>query len=265
MGKIYSTDEKFLKDYRSLDEEGKYKAERYLKGLKRLQKWQLEQDNQMSGLGLADSDTRKDKQMTDSFYAALRDSQAEETKAKERSADYDYLRCSFCGKYAKHVKKMVQGPHGVRICNECIGLCSEIIAEDIQENDESPSEKASRQRAVAKEMLGFMERGHILGVEDFEREPLGEKPEHDRQCCIYANTGNFRQECLYTGYLSEKLIVKLLRDAKWKWTAVDNFVSEDGDPIPTLHSMRYYSVTDGCPAEPDWQSSSEDVPVNHEK
>src|SRR5215475_2545914 len=41
----------------------------------------------------------------------------------------DKLRCSFCGKSQSVVKKLVAGP-SVNICNECIDICSEIVADD---------------------------------------------------------------------------------------------------------------------------------------
>ena len=40
------------------------------------------------------------------------------------------LSCSFCGKSQKEVKKLIAGPT-VYICDECIGLCNDIIAEEI--------------------------------------------------------------------------------------------------------------------------------------
>jgi ATP-dependent Clp protease ATP-binding subunit ClpX len=36
-------------------------------------------------------------------------------------------RCSFCGKHHSHIAKLVAGPNGVTICNECVDLCVEII------------------------------------------------------------------------------------------------------------------------------------------
>jgi len=39
------------------------------------------------------------------------------------------LRCSFCGKREDEVESMVAGRWGVAICNECVDLCAEIIAE----------------------------------------------------------------------------------------------------------------------------------------
>ena len=44
----------------------------------------------------------------------------------------DLLKCSFCGKTQKQVKKLIAGP-GVYICDECIELCNEIIVEELAE------------------------------------------------------------------------------------------------------------------------------------
>ena len=44
----------------------------------------------------------------------------------------DLLKCSFCGKTQKQVKKLIAGP-GVYICDECIDLCNEIIVEELSE------------------------------------------------------------------------------------------------------------------------------------
>jgi ATP-dependent Clp protease ATP-binding subunit ClpX len=48
----------------------------------------------------------------------------------------DLLKCSFCGKSQKQVKKLIAGP-GVYICDECIDLCNEIIEEEFAEAPES--------------------------------------------------------------------------------------------------------------------------------
>lgn len=47
-----------------------------------------------------------------------------------RAESVDLLKCSFCGKSQKQVKKLIAGP-GVYICDECIELCVEIIEEEI--------------------------------------------------------------------------------------------------------------------------------------
>ncbi|RMG00030.1 MAG: ATP-dependent Clp protease ATP-binding subunit ClpX, partial [Nitrospirae bacterium] len=43
----------------------------------------------------------------------------------------DKLHCSFCGKNQVEVKKLIAGP-SVYICDECVGLCNEILAEEIE-------------------------------------------------------------------------------------------------------------------------------------
>jgi len=45
------------------------------------------------------------------------------------------LRCSFCGRSQDEVKKLIAGP-GVYICDECIALCNNILAEDIRKESE---------------------------------------------------------------------------------------------------------------------------------
>jgi ATP-dependent Clp protease ATP-binding subunit ClpX len=55
-------------------------------------------------------------------------------RAKRRSASNEVkrpetLRCSFCGKSQDAVRRLIAGP-AVYICNECIDICNEIIADD---------------------------------------------------------------------------------------------------------------------------------------
>jgi ATP-dependent Clp protease ATP-binding subunit ClpX len=47
----------------------------------------------------------------------------------------DLLKCSFCGKSQRQVKKLIAGP-GVYICDECIDLCNEIIEEELSGTEE---------------------------------------------------------------------------------------------------------------------------------
>ncbi len=47
----------------------------------------------------------------------------------------ELLKCSFCGKSQKQVKKLIAGP-GVYICDECVDLCNEIIDEELTETEE---------------------------------------------------------------------------------------------------------------------------------
>ena len=51
--------------------------------------------------------------------------------ARAREANGGDLKCSFCGKCQKEVRKLIAGPT-VYICDECIELCNDIIAEEVE-------------------------------------------------------------------------------------------------------------------------------------
>jgi ATP-dependent Clp protease ATP-binding subunit ClpX len=59
------------------------------------------------------------------------------SKFGETGGGGDLLKCSFCGKSQKQVKKLIAGP-GVYICDECIDLCNEIIEEELSAPEETP-------------------------------------------------------------------------------------------------------------------------------
>ena len=48
------------------------------------------------------------------------------------------LRCSFCGKEEREVHRMMQGPAGVRICDECVNLCREILQDGYSVPEDAP-------------------------------------------------------------------------------------------------------------------------------
>src|SRR3989475_3928863 len=62
-------------------------------------------------------------------------------------ADSGLLKCSFCGKSQKQVKKLIAGP-GVYICDECIDLCNEIIEEELSETQEFKLEELPKPREI---------------------------------------------------------------------------------------------------------------------
>ncbi len=59
----------------------------------------------------------------------------------------DLLKCSFCGKSQKQVKKLIAGP-GVYICDECIDLCNEIIEEELSDTAEMPFDDLPKPREI---------------------------------------------------------------------------------------------------------------------
>lgn len=71
----------------------------------------------------------------------------------------DLLKCNFCGKSQKQVKKLIAGP-GVYICDECIGLCNEIIEEELAEGSELLLEELPKPR----EIFEFLDQ-YVIGQE----------------------------------------------------------------------------------------------------
>jgi ATP-dependent Clp protease ATP-binding subunit ClpX len=71
----------------------------------------------------------------------------------------DLLKCSFCGKSQKQVKKLIAGP-GVYICDECIDLCNEIIEEELSEGSEVGLEELPK----PKEIFDFLN-SYVIGQE----------------------------------------------------------------------------------------------------
>src|SRR5947199_9050306 len=59
----------------------------------------------------------------------------------------DLLKCSFCGKSQKQVKKLIAGP-GVYICDECINLCNEIIEEELTGTTDRKLEELPKPREI---------------------------------------------------------------------------------------------------------------------
>jgi ATP-dependent Clp protease ATP-binding subunit ClpX len=75
----------------------------------------------------------------------------------------DLLKCSFCGKSQKQVKKLIAGP-GVYICDECIDLCNEIIEEELAESTETGMVDLPK----PKEIFAFLEQ-YVIGQEPAKR------------------------------------------------------------------------------------------------
>ena len=75
----------------------------------------------------------------------------------------DLLKCSFCGKSQKQVKKLIAGP-GVYICDECIDLCNEIIEEELSEGTEVSLDELPKPR----EIFEFLN-SYVIGQEQAKK------------------------------------------------------------------------------------------------
>ncbi|MDD9947102.1 MAG: ATP-dependent Clp protease ATP-binding subunit ClpX [Myxococcales bacterium] len=87
---------------------------------------------------------------------------------RRKDDNHGILQCSFCGKSQKEVKKLIAGPT-VYICDECIGLCNDIIAEEVERDDSfssgGPLPKPMEIRAILDEYVIGQERAKkVLSV-----------------------------------------------------------------------------------------------------
>ena len=75
----------------------------------------------------------------------------------------ELLKCSFCGKSQKQVRKLIAGP-GVYICDECVELCNEIIEEDLADTEEVSFAELPK----PNEIYEFLD-GYVVGQEKAKR------------------------------------------------------------------------------------------------
>lgn len=80
----------------------------------------------------------------------------------------DVLRCSFCGKTEDQVRKLVAGPQGVFICDECVDICSEIIDEAVQNEYEKDAEEIEINLLKPKQIKEFLDE-YVIGQDEAKR------------------------------------------------------------------------------------------------
>ena len=73
------------------------------------------------------------------------------------------IRCSFCGKTESQVMKLLKGPNGVYICDACVELCSEIIEEEM--NDEEDGTDAEEINLLKPEEIKAFLDDYVIGQE----------------------------------------------------------------------------------------------------
>ncbi|MGA9102028.1 ATP-dependent Clp protease ATP-binding subunit ClpX [Aeromicrobium sp.] len=100
----------------------------------------------------------------------------------------DLLKCSFCGKSQKQVKKLIAGP-GVYICDECIDLCNEIIEEELAEGAELSLGELPKPHEIF-EFLG----GYVIGQDAAKKSLAVAVYNHYKRVQAQASTGRSKDD-----------------------------------------------------------------------
>lgn len=80
------------------------------------------------------------------------------------------VRCSFCGKTQNQVRKLIAGPNGAFICDECVDICSEIMVEELEDNDISVDGDAGVDINLLKpqELKAFLDE-YVIGQDEAKK------------------------------------------------------------------------------------------------
>ena len=79
------------------------------------------------------------------------------------------IRCSFCGKSQDQVRKLIAGPNGAYICDECVDICSEIIEEEFEDEGVADERDAQEINLIKpEEMKAFLDE-YVIGQEEAKK------------------------------------------------------------------------------------------------
>lgn len=79
------------------------------------------------------------------------------------------LRCSFCNKTQDQVKKLISGPNGIYICDQCVSICSDILDEEFEEEDDGNSaEDMEINLLKPKEIKEFLD-DYVIGQDEAKK------------------------------------------------------------------------------------------------
>lgn len=80
----------------------------------------------------------------------------------------DKFRCSFCGKTQEQVRKLIAGPQGAYICDECVDICAEIIEEELGEDAEGAVEEEQINLIKPEAMKAFLDE-YVIGQDQAKK------------------------------------------------------------------------------------------------
>ena len=78
----------------------------------------------------------------------------------------DIVRCSFCNKAQSQVRKMIAGPSGTYICDDCVAICTEIIEEELDFNDRAALDDINL--LTPEEMKAFLDE-YVIGQDEAKK------------------------------------------------------------------------------------------------
>ena len=78
------------------------------------------------------------------------------------------IRCSFCNKTQGQVRKLIAGPAGVYICDECIDICADILEEEMEEDEVEESSHPEINLLKPKEIKSFLDE-YVVGQEEAKK------------------------------------------------------------------------------------------------
>lgn len=82
--------------------------------------------------------------------------------------EHNKVRCSFCNKSEDQVRKLIAGPEGVYICDECIEICAEIIDEELDEYYEQDENQSGINLMKPKEITAFLD-DYVIGQDEAKK------------------------------------------------------------------------------------------------
>ena len=82
--------------------------------------------------------------------------------------EHNKVRCSFCNKSEDQVRKLIAGPEGVYICDECIEICAEIMDEELDEYYEQDENQSGINLMKPKEITAFLD-DYVIGQEEAKK------------------------------------------------------------------------------------------------
>lgn len=88
--------------------------------------------------------------------------------ANKNSENSSRFQCSFCGKMEHQVHKLIAGPNGVFICDECVELCDEILIDEEMENYDKETEENEINLLKPKEIKEFLDE-YVVGQDDAKK------------------------------------------------------------------------------------------------